>query len=582
MAVMDEQTRTRDVLDVPRGREAMERAMPDVVHLAETTGKALLDLPVDALTVLFKIKAGVQSDLWQRLAQIQSPDRVEAEAVLPDLHYEDNDATPASARMLPISAGKVNATLQVVFEGPSHGNPFTDVELHAVFEKDGQEVKVGGFYDGHGRYIVRFLPPTAGLWRFHTISTARSLNGMKGEVQVTASPERGPVRVEDTYHFAYSNGEVFRPAGTTLYAWTHQGKELQEETLSTLSSSPFTKVRMCVFPKDYAFNNIEPDLSPFERDGGEWDTTRFNPAFFQHLEKRIRDLRNLGIEADVILFHPYDRWGFSDLGKAADDRYLRYIVRRLAAVPNVWWSLANEYDFVTSKRREDWERFARIVIEEDHAGHLLSIHNGTRMFDYSANWATHCSIQKIDYYKTAELVEDFREKWRKPVVLDEIGYEGNLESEWGSLAPTEVVRRVWETTLRGGYYTHGETYHQEDGLLWWARGGHLVGQSMERIAFLENLISESPTGRLEPISSNLLCPTPVSGVKGRYEVHYNSYSQHKFRSLEVPEGCAAEIDIIDTWAMTIETLPGTYTGSQTIELPGRPYMALRMRVLEKA
>ncbi len=39
--------------------------------------------------------------------------------------------------------------------------------------------------------------------------------------------------------------------------------------------------------------------------------------------------RDLGIEADLILFHAYDRWGFSDMGRAADDRYVRY--RRRAA-----------------------------------------------------------------------------------------------------------------------------------------------------------------------------------------------------------------------------------------------------------
>src|SRR5262249_53510248 len=31
---------------------------------------------------------------------------------------------------------------------------------------------------------------------------------------------------------------------------------------------------------------------------------------------------------------------------AVDDRYVRYLVARLAAHRNVWWSLANEYDFM--------------------------------------------------------------------------------------------------------------------------------------------------------------------------------------------------------------------------------------------
>jgi hypothetical protein len=578
MPSMDEQTRTRDILQDPSGREALLHALPDVVQNAETMGGAL-DLPVGALATLFRLKDSIQDDLWRRLSKIALPDRVEPEAVQTDLNYEGSEVLRASATVVPPTNGKTHTPLELVIEGPSHGNPFTDVELHAIFELGGQETRVGGFYDGGGRYIVRFLPERPGEWHFHTISTARSMDNLSGKFLVEASQERGMVRVADDFHFSYTNGNVFRPVGTTLYAWTHQSEELQEETLVTLATSPFTKVRMCVFPKAFIFNDNEPALYPFERKGATWDTERFDPAFFQHLEQRIHDLGKLGIEADIILFHPYDRWGFQDLGKAADDRYIRYVVRRLAALPNVWWSLANEYDFVTTKRREDWERFARIVVEEDHAGHLLSIHNGTRMYDYSADWATHCSIQKVDYYKTAELVQELRDKWGKPVVLDEIGYEGDLEYEWGSLPATEVVRRAWETTLRGGYYTHGETYYQEDDQLWWAKGGHMVGQSADRIAFLDQLASESPTGRLEPIFS--LSPTPVSGVKGQYEIHYNGYSQHKFRTVDVPEECTAEIDVIDSWVMTIDKLPGTFRGRHKIEMPVRPYMALRMRVLEQ-
>lgn len=578
MTCMDDQTRTRDILENASGRAALGKALPDVVENAEKMGGAL-DLPIGALMTLFRVKDSVQYELWESLSEIAVPDRVEPEPVAPNPEYEAADVPCASATVVLPDSATVNTPLELTFEGPAHGNPFIDVELHATFTLDGEERRVGGFYDGNGRYVIRFLPEKTGTWQFHTRSTARSLDGHSGKLTVDASRARGRVKVADTFHFSHVNGDVYRPVGTTLYAWTHQSRELQQETLATLESSPFTKVRMCVFPKAFIFNDNEPDLYPFERDGEAWDTEKFNPAFFQHLENRVRDLGELGIEADIILFHPYDRWGFQDLGKAADERYIRYLIRRLAALPNVWWSLANEYDFVTTKRREDWDRFGRIVVEEDHAGHLLSIHNGTRFYDYSAEWVTHCSLQKVDYYKTAELVQDMRERWGKPVVMDEIGYEGDLEYEWGSLSATEVVRRAWETTLRGGYYTHGETYYEDNDQLWWAKGGRMVGQSADRIAFLDGLSSESPTGRLEPIFS--MSPTPVSGVKGQYEIHYNGYSQHKFRTVDVPDGCTAEIDIIDTWAMTVETLPKKFSGRQAVEMPARPYMALRMRVVDQ-
>ena len=73
----------------------------------------------------------------------------------------------------------------------------------------------------------------------------------------------GPVRVRTTFHFAYADGTPYFPIGTTCYAWTHQGDALEEQTLATLKHAPFNKMRMCVFPKCYAYNQNEPPLYPF-------------------------------------------------------------------------------------------------------------------------------------------------------------------------------------------------------------------------------------------------------------------------------------------------------------------------------
>jgi hypothetical protein len=40
------------------------------------------------------------------------------------------------------------------------------------------------------------------------------------------------------------------------------GAALEEQTLETLSTAPFNKMRMCVFPKHYTFNHNEPELYP--------------------------------------------------------------------------------------------------------------------------------------------------------------------------------------------------------------------------------------------------------------------------------------------------------------------------------
>ncbi len=140
---------------------------------------------------------------------------------------------------------------------------------------------------------------------------------------------------------------------------------------------------------------------------------------------------NLGIEADLIVMHPYDRWGFSMMKAEDDDRYWKYVLARFSAYRNVWWSLANEYDLMHEKTLSDWERYAGIICEKDPYHHLRSIHNCKAYYDYNLPWITHCSIQRTETYRSSELVNEWREKYHKPVILDEICYEGNIQFGWG-------------------------------------------------------------------------------------------------------------------------------------------------------
>jgi hypothetical protein len=461
---------------------------------------------------------------------------------------------------------------ETTLEGPAGGNPFIEVTLSAEFAYRNRTLMVDGFYDGAGIYRLRFMPDTVGEWRFVTHSNCPTLDGRTGGFTcVEAAPgNHGPVRVHNTYHFAYEDGTPYLPIGTTCYAWIHQGDALEEQTLETLRRSPFNKLRMCVFPKHYTYNANEPLYYPFERSAtGEWDFTRFNPAFFHHLEQRIGQLRDLGIEADLILFHPYDRWGFATMGGEADDRYLRYVVARLAAFRNVWWSLANEYDIMDSKTMADWDRFFRIVQESDPHGHLRSVHNCHQFYDHAKPWVTHCSIQHSDLGR----VREWRELYRKPVVVDECQYEGNVEENWGNIPAQELVHRFWLGTVGGGYVGHGETYRHPDDILWWSKGGVLHGQSPARIAFLREILEQAPVRGLDPVADTWR--EKAAGKPGEYYLFYFGVHQPSEHTFELPPGGRYRAEVIDTWGMTVTPLDGACEGRFKVELPGRPYHAVR-------
>ncbi len=581
-----------EALDNPGARAVIERWMPGVA--ASPLATQFREGRLGALIALVPAleDPAQRTKLWEALAQVaddSAPRPPYAPAIAPDPAYESDDVERASARLTPPDPTPRWDVLELRLDGPSHGNPFADVELDAVFTRsDGSQVRMGGFYDGDGVYRIRALADVEGDWTFETRSTARSLDGITGTAAIVAAREgcHGPVRV-DGFHFRHADGTRHRPLGTTAYAWTHQPDALQEQTLATLAGTSFTKLRMCLFPKSYLYNTNEPDDFVFPgslADG--FDLERFDPAHFRRLEQRIAQLADLGIQADLILFHAYDRWGLCDLGPAVDERYLRYVVRRLAAFANVWWSMANEYDLLWSKDIPDWERLAEIVGEEDPFGHLNSIHNCRPFYDYSRPWITHVSIQRVDVYRTAENTDAWRERWGKPVVFDECAYEGDIDQGWGNITGEEMTRRFWEGAVRGGYVGHGETYlpvaaggttpaataaGDDPEVLWWAKGGQLHGTSPERIGFLESLIAEAPDGVWDPLVSDW--DLPVGGTDS-HRVGYFGFSRPRFRNVFLGDG-EWTIDVIDTWNMTVQRMPGTSRGTVRVDLPGRQYMAVR-------
>jgi len=472
---------------------------------------------------------------------------------------------------------------EATLDGPAGGNPFIEVTFGARFAYNHRIIDVDGFYDGDRTYRVRFMPDTVGAWTYTTRSNVATLDGQTGAFECTpASPgNHGPVRVRNTYHFAYADGTSHFSVGTTCYVWNHQDDELETQTLETLKTAPFNKLRMCVFPKHYTFNQNEPPYHAFEPlpspptplpegEGWRFDFTRFNPAFFRHLEQRVGDLRNLGIEADIILFHPYDRWGYSTMPAEVDNRYLRYVVARLAAYRNVWWSMANEFDLLEAKTEQDWDRFFQIVQESDPYQHLRSVHNCRSFYDHNKPWVTHCSIQRSDLTQ----VSHWRELYKKPVVVDECCYEGNISHNWGNITAQEMVHRFWEGFSRGGYVGHGETYLHPDDILWWSKGGVLHGDSPARIAFLRWIMEAGPA--IDP-RGGYWDLNQSTDLADNYRLIYFGIHRPAYKDIALPEDAAYTIDVIDTWEMTITPLQGGFSGNCRVPLPAKPYIALRIR-----
>ena len=477
-------------------------------------------------------------------------------------------------------------------KGPSSGNPFVDVRFGARFTLGHRSVEAAGFYDGDGVYRVRFSPDSVGRWSFETTGSVKELAGHTGSFEcVPAKPgNRGPVGTAHLFHFQYADGTPYFPFGTTCYSYGFIGEPLERMTLETMKEAGFNKVRLCLLPKPLGQRKLV--AMPFERIGSEaaealtstmenseevksterYELTRLNPAYFRHVEERIQDLMGAGIEADVILFHPYDAWGFKAMGAEADDRYLRYTVARLSAYRNVWWSIANEYDLVKSKSTKDWDRFFRIVAESDPYGRLRSIHHSKVIYDHAKPWCTHASLQEYDFQKTAERLT----AWNKPIIYDEIQYEGNIARRWGNLSPQEMTNRFWRAIVAGVYATHGETYISTDGNPVWSDAGILHGTSAARITFLRKLLESTGTTGLMAADAPYYTYAANPGERYLYFFDFHCAAEYEF---PLPEKGKFKITLIDPWEMTKTPVPGTFSGKSKIALSGKPYMAV---LIEKA
>lgn len=492
-------------------------------------------------------------------------------------------------------------TFEVSLDGPQGGNPFVEVELFGRFSQGSRQLRVSGFYDGGGAYRLRFMPDTPGRWQYRTESNNPALDGHCGSLVCTpAGGGHGPVRVKNRFHFAHADGTPYLPFGTTCYAWTHQSEALQEQTLQTLANTRFNKLRMGVLPKHYLYNEGEPLHRMFElgADGRE-DFSRPNVLAFQQFDKQVRALMALGIEADVILFHPYDRWGYCAMTHEQDCHYLRYVVARLAGYRNVWWSLANEYDFLLDvKPLSHWDRLFHLIEEHDPHQHLRSIHNGdiTMNYNHRQPWVSHVCIQGWDVKRTLE----WRQEWGKPIVNDEPQYEGNIHRFWGNISGQELVHRYWTTLTRGGYAGHGETLLVDgDDTLWWGKGGRLHGQAPARIGFLRDILEQDVVNGLTPLAEEGRSETKrMSAARdGDYCLIYFGEHQPVHWAIGLPmEDGDYQLDLIDTWNMTITPLKkaplppapalrqrgGAILGGRPeaafgVQLPGKPYLAVRVR-----
>ena len=228
--------------------------------------------------------------------------------------------------------------------------------------------------------------------------------------------------------------------------------------------------------------------------------------------------------ADLIVF-PYRRDEAAVGTLAQDERYLRYVLSRYAAFPNVIWCLVNEWNYSILPHAY-WDAMGRLASREDpwaRAGdnpRALTIHQQTRP-DWNfpnATWPSHTDIQfgvrnlgtatKVgdEWQQPADGVGVFEhgDQWgnysivrnwtgEHPVVNDEFGYIGEpIDQSAGKqrggnhprLTREKHRNALWGIVVGGGYAAAGDKNDYADGRPYMSSNWHDVPEygDLKRVA----------------------------------------------------------------------------------------------------
>jgi len=306
---------------------------------------------------------------------------------------------------------------------PQLANPFADASISAIFvAPDDRNIKVLGFYAGDGTWKVRAALDQVGLWYYRVDFKAGQTTEIgHGGAKCVPSDAHGFLRIAkgNPRFLAFDDGTRFYPigTGTELLGGALDGEpantpEVWNAYLADCAKGGMNKSRIFLLEVPWVAPEAvraHPELSPWplQADAPRYDLGRFSLPFWDKLDAVIAQGAKLGIVFELTLFdetglasgngkawalHPFNEKnggplgglsgcpGFYDLSnapsRAVQEAYVRYLLARTAAYPNVYYELNNEMDRRGTAARfgipwvEHWAAFFR---EFDPFDHLVAL-----------------------------------------------------------------------------------------------------------------------------------------------------------------------------------------------------------------
>ncbi len=212
-------------------------------------------------------------------------------------------------------------------EAVQHANPYADVELRAEFRspKGGRTKVMPAFWDGDGRFGLRFSPDFEGRWDFRIISNVASLDKRTGSFQAVAARTPGFIEVFNTRYFKHplTNTPHYWLGDTALGLGTMPWEEFAAFA-DRRAEQGFTHVRALVLgPPSTAAQAFKGPDEPWVE-------------YFRELDRRVAHLHSLGLVTDLVLGGAEGELARLFPRQRQRDRYIRYVCARYSAYSVTW------------------------------------------------------------------------------------------------------------------------------------------------------------------------------------------------------------------------------------------------------
>lgn len=369
-----------------------------------------------------------------------------------------------------------------------HENAFM-VDLFATLEHEsGEKIEnIPGFYNGNGKWVIRFSPIKKGRWCGKTTSNDPKLSGIDlGEILCVENenPEiHGALQIDPEHpqKFAWTDGTPFVILGFEcdwLFSYHQEKPEKCREHVELINNRGFNYIVMNIYahvgfsqPDRGKGTVIIPGtvyapsrMYVFGGTNDEPDHTKLNVDFFKDYDKMMSILHEKGIVAHIMIQVQNKRVNWPGRLSAEDDMYWKYVVARYQAFGNVVWDIGKEsYNLLKETGSHEYTKNRIDLIRKmDAYDHLVTVHDveggSTGRVSEVEEVCDFCSdqihLKDIDRYNREALTK--LRIYPKPYLNIEYGYELGAEDlktyRSGTTVPwKDVLDWTYALYLAGAY-----------------------------------------------------------------------------------------------------------------------------------